>query len=53
MNVLEQFKRLDDMPEQYKAMERDELEARARAVKEQLGRRLFIPGHHYQKDEVR
>lgn len=52
MNVLEQFKQLDNMPEQYKTMDRDELEARARAVKEQLGRRLFIPGHHYQKDEV-
>lgn len=23
-----------------------------KAVRERLGRRLFIPGHHYQKDEV-
>ncbi|AGT32935.1 quinolinate synthetase [Geobacillus genomosp. 3] len=52
MNVLEQLKRLDDMPERYKTMEKSELEARARSVKERLGRRLFIPGHHYQKDEV-
>ncbi|WP_445612781.1 quinolinate synthase NadA [Geobacillus sp. YF-1] len=52
MNVLEQLKRMDEMPEKYKMMEKDELEARARAVKERLGRRLFIPGHHYQKDEV-
>ncbi|ADI25936.1 quinolinate synthase NadA [Geobacillus sp. C56-T3] len=52
MNVLEQLKRLDEMPEWYKTMERSELEARARAVKERFGRRLFIPGHHYQKDEV-
>ncbi len=52
MNVLEQLKRLDEMPKRYKTMERSELEARARAVKERFGRRLFIPGHHYQKDEV-
>ncbi|MFC0298591.1 quinolinate synthase NadA [Geobacillus jurassicus] len=52
MNVLEQLKQLDEMPEWYKTMEQSELEARARAVKERLGRRLFIPGHHYQKDEV-
>ncbi|KZM58849.1 quinolinate synthase [Geobacillus stearothermophilus] len=52
MNVLEQLKRLDDMPERYRTMEKSELEARARSIKERLGRRLFIPGHHYQKDEV-
>jgi quinolinate synthase len=33
-------------------MTREELEDRVIEVKKQLGSRLFIPGHHYQKDEV-
>jgi quinolinate synthase len=33
-------------------MSRQELEARVIEVKKQLGSKLFIPGHHYQKDEV-
>ncbi|NUK30790.1 quinolinate synthase NadA [Parageobacillus sp. VR-IP] len=52
MSILEQMKRLDDMPESYKTMSMEEMEARVRAIKERFGKRLFIPGHHYQKDEV-
>ena len=52
MNVLEAMKRLDQMPESYKTMSIKEMEARVRAIKERFGKRLFIPGHHYQKDEV-
>jgi quinolinate synthase len=52
MNVLEVMKRLDDMPESYKTMSMEEMEVRVRAIKEKFGKRLFIPGHHYQKDEV-
>ncbi|MFC4184708.1 quinolinate synthase NadA [Saccharococcus thermophilus] len=52
MGILEQMKRLDDMPESYKTMSMEEMEARVRAIKERFGKRLFIPGHHYQKDEV-
>ncbi|SFA38719.1 quinolinate synthetase [Parageobacillus thermantarcticus] len=52
MNVLEAMKRLDHMPESYKTMSIKEMEARVRAIKERFGKRLFIPGHHYQKDEV-
>ena len=33
-------------------MSTEELENRVREVKARLGSRLFIPGHHYQKDEV-
>src|SRR5699024_6694512 len=28
------------------------MEARAREVRDRLGKRLYIPAHHYQKDEV-
>jgi quinolinate synthase len=52
MGILEQMKRLDDMPESYKTMNMEEMEARVRSIKERFGKRLFIPGHHYQKDEV-
>ena len=33
-------------------MSTEELETRVNDVKARLGSRLFIPGHHYQKDEV-
>ncbi|MED4853247.1 quinolinate synthase NadA [Caldifermentibacillus hisashii] len=40
------------LPEHYKTMAVEEMEARVREIKEKMGDRLFIPGHHYQKDEV-
>lgn len=40
------------IPERYRNMSRSELEARVSEVKDEWGSRLFIPGHHYQKDEV-
>jgi len=40
------------LPEKYRKMNRAEMEARVREIKEKLGDQLFIPGHHYQKDEV-
>ncbi|QEG39702.1 quinolinate synthase NadA [Roseimaritima ulvae] len=36
----------------YKSMENDVLEQRIEAVRQQLGDRLLILGHHYQQDEV-
>lgn len=40
------------IPEKYRKMSREDLEARVIEVKNKMGSRLFIPGHHYQKDEV-
>ncbi|MDZ5470835.1 quinolinate synthase NadA (plasmid) [Bacillus sp. 31A1R] len=40
------------IPERYKNMSTQELEDRVRAIKTKLGKKLYIPGHHYQKDEV-
>ncbi|KIO60621.1 quinolinate synthase NadA [Caldibacillus thermoamylovorans] len=40
------------LPEHYKTMAVEEMEARVREIKERMGDGLFIPGHHYQKDEV-
>jgi quinolinate synthase len=40
------------LPEKYRSMSTEEMEERVRSIKHKLGRKLFIPGHHYQKDEV-
>lgn len=40
------------IPEIYKQMSKAELESKIKEVKARMGKRLFIPGHHYQKDEV-
>lgn len=40
------------LPDKYKDMTVEEMEARVKEIKEKLGKKLFIPAHHYQKDEV-
>jgi quinolinate synthase len=40
------------LPESYRELSREQMEVRIVAIKQQLGEKLFIPGHHYQKDEV-
>ena len=40
------------LPEKYLGLPDAEMDARIAAAREQLGRRLVILGHHYQRDEV-
>jgi quinolinate synthase len=40
------------LPESIKTLTEEEMETRVREIKRMLGKKLFIPGHHYQKDEV-
>ena len=40
------------LPEKYYGMSTEDLEARVREIKEKMGKKLFILGHHYQRDEV-
>src|SRR5699024_12230598 len=40
------------LPEKYKKLSIPEMEERVRTIKDKFGSKLFIPGHHYQKDEV-
>jgi quinolinate synthase len=40
------------LPESITTLTQQEMETRVREIKNTLGNRLFIPGHHYQKDEV-
>lgn len=46
------FDQLSQLPSYYKKLTSEEMEARIRVIKEELGDELFIPGHHYQRDEV-
>jgi quinolinate synthase len=40
------------LPKRYSELSVEEMEGRVREIKNTFGKRLFIPGHHYQKDEV-
>lgn len=40
------------MPAQYAELTIEQMEQRIEAIKARLGSRLFLPAHHYQKDEV-
>ncbi|WP_240376901.1 quinolinate synthase NadA [Bacillus piscicola] len=51
MNVLENF-HVHSLPESIRALSREAMEARVWEIKKELGSRLFMPGHYYQKDEV-
>src|SRR5215470_3276986 len=44
--------RADAIPREYAQMPADELDRRIAAAREQLGERLVILGHHYQRDEI-
>ncbi|MGX9132856.1 quinolinate synthase NadA [Rummeliibacillus sp. JY-2-4R] len=46
------FEKMSQLPDKYRTLTTEEMEARIWTIKEQLGNELFIPGHHYQKDEV-
>lgn len=41
-----------DIPREYLHMDAEELDARIRRARAQLGERVVILGHHYQRDEV-
>lgn len=51
MNLIEQAL-ATTLPEKYKEMTTEEMVKRIWEVKKNLGSRLFIPGHHYQREEV-
>lgn len=51
-SLLKELSVADAIPESYLTASHDELHERAKRAKELLGERLYILGHHYQKDEV-
>ncbi|WP_223702889.1 quinolinate synthase NadA [Sutcliffiella deserti] len=53
MNILDLVKNDNTvLPSRYREMSKDEMRKRVLEIKNKLGADLFIPGHHYQKDEV-
>lgn len=53
MNLFEKMENSSPtLPERYKNRSKEELETIIRRVKKTMGAQLFLPGHHYQKDEV-
>ncbi|MGP4041725.1 quinolinate synthase NadA [Gracilibacillus sp. D59] len=52
MNVATLFTTHQQLPEKYQHMSSEEMLERIKTIKKQMGADLFIPGHHYQKDEV-
>jgi quinolinate synthase len=52
MSLLDIIQQGQLLPEQYKTFDVAEMEERVRQIRSRMGRRLYIPGHHYQKDEV-
>ncbi|WP_099157822.1 quinolinate synthase NadA [Virgibacillus ndiopensis] len=55
MNILEEMKQRTDVvsiPEHYKQMTMEEMKKRVIEIKAKLGKQLYLPCHHYQKDEV-
>ncbi|WLR44069.1 quinolinate synthase NadA [Bacillus carboniphilus] len=54
MEILDmvEFDKKEAMPNSYKERSYEELEQRVLEIKQKLGKKLYIPGHHYQKDEV-
>ncbi|AUD13211.1 MULTISPECIES: quinolinate synthase NadA [unclassified Planococcus (in: firmicutes)] len=51
-SLLEELQMADAMPTSYLTASTDELHERAKRARATLGKRLYILGHHYQKDEV-
>ncbi|WP_338750388.1 quinolinate synthase NadA [Bacillus sp. FJAT-52991] len=53
MSIQEMLKQPSfSLADRYRQMTREQMEERVREIKKELGEALFIPGHHYQKDEV-
>jgi quinolinate synthase len=52
VSILSALKNSIVIPQKYRTMSKEELEQKVIDAKEKWGSRLFIPAHHYQKDEV-
>ncbi|WP_173917818.1 quinolinate synthase NadA [Halobacillus sp. Marseille-Q1614] len=51
MKVLQSFQ-AHTLPEHIRSMSEQEMKRRVWSIKRKLGKRLYMPGHYYQKDEV-
>ncbi|MFM2478932.1 quinolinate synthase NadA [Celerinatantimonas sp. MCCC 1A17872] len=52
MAILDLIENPEIMPQGYKALSQTQMVERVWQIKESFGDKLFLPAHHYQKDEV-
>ncbi len=52
MSILDALITPNGLPDKYKDLPEEEMVARVTAIKKEMGDRLYLPAHHYQKDEV-
>lgn len=52
VDILDLVNKKTGLPKEYMEMSQEEMEERVENIKARLGEKLFIPAHHYQKDEV-
>ena len=52
VQFIDLFQQGTTIPTKYKNLTMEEMENRVKKLKEKFGDKLFIPSHHYQKDEV-
>lgn len=52
MNFLQQVTSIERLPEKYINMSTEEKVERVKEIKEKFGKRLYMPAHHYQRDEI-
>ncbi|MBF0706392.1 quinolinate synthase NadA [Alkalihalobacillus hwajinpoensis] len=52
MSILDALKRSNGLPDRYKELSDQEMVEKITAIKAEMGERLYLPAHHYQKDEV-
>jgi len=51
-NILDALKTDTTLPEKYKHLSVNEMKERIHEIKQSYDNKLFIPAHHYQKDEI-
>lgn len=52
MSIISLLNTSNLLPEKYRNLSVQEMEQRIAEIKAHLGKKLFIPGHHYQRDEI-
>lgn len=52
MNLIEAFLKESQIPEAYLKKSNEDLTREGWQLRQKLGSRIYIPGHHYQRDEV-
>ncbi|MCF6136381.1 quinolinate synthase NadA [Pseudalkalibacillus berkeleyi] len=52
MGVLDLLQQQNGLPDKYRTLSEEVMINRIHQIKQELGSKLYIPGHHYQKDEV-